>query len=463
MVRVLIAIGISLLLVSAARAETRVLVLLAEGFNRQEFWTPHDTMKTAGIAIDIAAPQAGRVRLRTGEDREQDATANLSLDDVQVDRYAMLVIPGGYSPGVLEQFPKSIEIARAFHDAGKPIAAICHGPRLLMRAGLLKDRPMTCLNSVANELADEWVSGQIGVYLDQAIVEDEQFIFSRYPNDAQPFADAIVRRLAGQSPPPATRPSEPAVLYLEDGFDGVAFAESHGWHRLRGETVIVQAPKAWVRSREGHWVQADLVRADASLSQQKRQIERSATEGPRRQAIIALREGFDGRVAIAARFALQARGFAVWVIGPEPGTMVGIDRLPIEVDANYENGPILVHNAIIIAPGGVWPSKDEKARQAKQPAWIDDQHARDTQRLNWLLEQHAAGHTLVLFGFDSLRVGAREQFAGKRFASSEQAVWSFPKGTATFDKALAIKSDERLITARGWDGFAEAMRLALDE
>jgi putative intracellular protease/amidase len=81
-------------------------------------------------------------------------------------------------------------------QSGKPVSAICHGPRLLIRAGLLKGRIATCLFTVPNELADEWAAGEYGAYLDQPVVTDGNLTTSRYPYDITPFTRATVDQLA---------------------------------------------------------------------------------------------------------------------------------------------------------------------------------------------------------------------------------------------------------------------------
>ena len=94
-------------------------------------------------------------------------------------------MPGGYSPGFLEKDPQAIRILREFLDAGKPVAMICHGPRLLLKHGLAKGRTLTCLFSVPDELADEWAGRPFGRYLDQAVVRDGNLLTARYPNDVR--------------------------------------------------------------------------------------------------------------------------------------------------------------------------------------------------------------------------------------------------------------------------------------
>ncbi len=179
-----------------AAANDRVLVVLAKQFNSGEFWTPYLVLTAAGYRVDVAGPAAGRIPMRGDEEpSERDATATLALADVRPDDYAGLVIPGGYSPANLEKLPKALDICRAFMKAGKPVAGICHGPRLLMRADLLRDRVCTCLASVANELADAWKAGAYGTWVDEPVVVDGTLVTSRYPGDLTPFCRTLLAKL----------------------------------------------------------------------------------------------------------------------------------------------------------------------------------------------------------------------------------------------------------------------------
>lgn len=198
-----------LLALSPNEPSNRVLVLLADGFNRSEYWTPYVALKSAGYQIDVAAPKAGTVRVRTdGKPHEEDVQAELSLADVDLtnlDRYAGLLIPGGYSPGNLEKHDKALAISKAFMEADKPVFAICHGPRLLMRAGVMKQRVGTCLASVANELADSWAKREYGKYLDEPVVVDDNLVTSRYPGDLPAFCSTMLDKLADARRGPAPR------------------------------------------------------------------------------------------------------------------------------------------------------------------------------------------------------------------------------------------------------------------
>ena len=116
---------------------------IAEGFNDLEFWGSYAALRAAGFRVDVAAPVKGPVGKGA-----RAATADIALDDVDVSRYVGMAIAGGSSPGTLVKYPKALEICRAFMAADKPVGAICHGPFLLMKAGVLKDRVRTLLSKI---------------------------------------------------------------------------------------------------------------------------------------------------------------------------------------------------------------------------------------------------------------------------------------------------------------------------
>jgi protease I len=203
---------------TAAEPTDRVLILLAKGYNSGEFWLPYRTLQAGGYGVDVAGPARGTIEAGRRK-RDQDTTANLALTEVDAEKYLGLVIPGGYSPGNLEKHAAALDVVRAFEKAGKPIAAICHGPRLLMRAGVMETRVGTCLAKVKNELADNWKGGGYGRYVDRSVVVHQNVITSRYPGDLTAFGRAMLAKLhaAGGPKPLAGRRR---VVIIADGFDG---------------------------------------------------------------------------------------------------------------------------------------------------------------------------------------------------------------------------------------------------
>lgn len=164
----------------------RVLIVSAEGFEDTELLVPWYRFREAGVEVDIASSRPGTFSGKHGY--EVDAT--LGVGDVDADLYQLLLLPGGKAPAKLREDQRLLEIARKFFADGKPVAAICHGPQILVSAGVLKGRSATCYKSVAPELKEAGAD-----YRDQELVVDGNLITSRRPEDLPAFNRAIMQRL----------------------------------------------------------------------------------------------------------------------------------------------------------------------------------------------------------------------------------------------------------------------------
>lgn len=163
----------------------RVLCLLVEGFEEIETVTPVDLLRRAGVEVVIAAVHGKMATGRGGIRLEADVV----LADIDAGAFDLLLIPGG--PGVweLRRDGRAASLAKDYHAAGKPVAAICAAPLILLDAGLLAGRRFTAYHSVREEL---------GGGLDERVVVDGDLITSRGAGTAQDFALALIARLVGQ-------------------------------------------------------------------------------------------------------------------------------------------------------------------------------------------------------------------------------------------------------------------------
>jgi protein deglycase len=166
--------------------KTRVLCLLTDGFEEIETVTPVDILRRAGIDVVVAGlhgmSAVGRCGIRVSADG--------LLSDQEASGFDLLLIPGGPGVGDLREDGRAARLARDFAAAGKPVAAICAAPLVLMDAGLLEGRRFTAYHSVR---------GELGGGLDERVVVDGGIITSRGAGTALDFALAIVTRLAGQA------------------------------------------------------------------------------------------------------------------------------------------------------------------------------------------------------------------------------------------------------------------------
>lgn len=463
-------------------APVRLLCLLADGFNRDEFYRSAPPLRVLGFRVDVATPAGAPAHLSVEgapDAQGRDVRADLSLDAVDPSAYAGLLIPGGYSPGNLEKHPRALELCRAFMDADKPVAAICHGARLLMRADRLRDRVATCLFSVPNELADDWRAGALGAYVDQAVVRDRHLLTSRYPGDVEAFTRAFAALLAetkGLAPGHTSHPvavigvaaldkhtrwllqDAPAVAGLSAILfdDAAAFKTvcATGAAAWAGAVVLSDVGSDWtdwcvrtglVFHAPGPDINARLAAIGAMALSGCPAIKVSTPIEPL-QAAIALREGFDLEVVSACEYEFRRRGWRMGYVAPARGWVRALNGGARAADWTYATPPPLTADAVILAPGGLWPER-AVARQAVQPEWVIASASLDEDRVAWLVQGHAAGHRLVTVGFDSLRVGRHPAFKGCRFAASPQTVWSFGKTGGVYAREGAVEGGSRLISA----------------
>ena len=183
----------------------RIACVLGQGFEDSEFRVPYDRLKEEGYQVDVIGVKAGE-ELKGYKGKEK-VKAEKSIDQVKVEDYDALLIPGGQSPDRLRADKRMVEFVKEFDQAEKPIAAVCHGPQLLIAAHLVKGRTLTAWQTIQDDLR------QIGATVkDEPVVRDRNWITSRKPDDLQQFSDAIVEELErSESGVDASRPTQPGA------------------------------------------------------------------------------------------------------------------------------------------------------------------------------------------------------------------------------------------------------------
>ncbi len=164
----------------------KALIISADNFEDTELLVPYYRLKEEGIPVDIASIKDGRIKGKHG----YEVTVDKTLKEVNPDDYDILILPGGKAPETVRKEKKAIEIARRFFEKNRPVSAICHGPQILITAGVLKERRATCYKSVAQEMKD---SGAI--YEDKEVVVDGNLVTSRQPSDLPSFLRETIRML----------------------------------------------------------------------------------------------------------------------------------------------------------------------------------------------------------------------------------------------------------------------------
>jgi protease I len=166
----------------------KVAILLGQAFEDSEFKIPHDRLKAEGFDVDIIGREAGE-ELK-GDTGKITVKATRSIADARPQDYDALVLPGGYSPDKLRADERFVRFVREFDATKKPLAAVCHGPQLLITAGLVKGRTLTAWSTIQEDLR------QIGARVkDEPVVKDENWITSRKPDDLQQFSDSLILAL----------------------------------------------------------------------------------------------------------------------------------------------------------------------------------------------------------------------------------------------------------------------------
>jgi deglycase len=167
----------------------RVAMLVEQEFEDRELTGPLDALRSAGATVVLVGPIAG-ARF-TGKRGEASVSSDIAAASARIADFDAVVIPGGHAPDKMRMRHAMVDLARDAMEAGKPVAAICHGPQVLISANVLRGRTLTCWPSIAVD-----VKNAGGLYVDKPVVEDGNLITSRKPDDVPLFSDAIVRALS---------------------------------------------------------------------------------------------------------------------------------------------------------------------------------------------------------------------------------------------------------------------------
>ena len=170
------------------RTTKRVALLVEQDFEDRELAEPLETLRAAGVDVVLVGPVAGQSY--SGKRGQTTVTADLAAGAARMSDFDALVIPGGYAPDKMRMRHAMVDLARDMMTAGKPVAAICHGPQLLISANALRGRTLTCWPSIAVD-----VKNAGGLYVDRPVAHDGNLITSRKPDDVPAFCEAILKAL----------------------------------------------------------------------------------------------------------------------------------------------------------------------------------------------------------------------------------------------------------------------------
>ncbi len=168
-------------------SDKKVLIIATDGFEYSELTEPRDYLTGEGAEVTLASPKSDPIEGESGGEKQGKVTPDLTIDEVDCDDYDALVIPGGVSnPDALRMNARAVDIVSEFAAAEKPIAAICHGPWLLVEADVLDGVQATSWPSLRTDLENAGAD-----VIDREVVVDGNFITSRKPEDIPAFNRAI--------------------------------------------------------------------------------------------------------------------------------------------------------------------------------------------------------------------------------------------------------------------------------
>ncbi len=175
----------------ATLKEKKVAILTENGFEESELTSPKKALEEAGVTVHIVSPQKEKVKGWNHDHWSIELPVDKNLSDVNAEDYDALIVPGGVmNPDLMRLNENCVEFAQHFLEAGKPLAAICHGPQLLIETKLLAGRKMTSYASVKTDLMNAGVEWE-----DKEVVVDRGLITSRSPKDLDAFNKKIIEEI----------------------------------------------------------------------------------------------------------------------------------------------------------------------------------------------------------------------------------------------------------------------------
>jgi protease I len=169
-----------------------VAILTENGFEEVELTSPKKALEEAGATVHIVSPQKRKVKAWNHDHWSIELPVDKNISEVSQNDYDALMLPGGVlNPDQLRRNEKAVEFAKDFLESGKPIAAICHGPQLLIETNLLEGREMTSYPSVQTDIKNAGAN-----WHDREVIVDNGLVTSRSPQDLEAFNKKMIEEIA---------------------------------------------------------------------------------------------------------------------------------------------------------------------------------------------------------------------------------------------------------------------------
>ena len=170
----------------------KIAILATDGFEQAELTEPRKALDEAGAQTVVIAPKEGEIKGWNSKDWGDTVKVDKTLENANPNEYDALVLPGGVmNPDRLRMDPAAVNFVKKFVETGRTTAAICHGPWTLLEAGVLRGKTVTSWPSLKTDLKNAGAN-----WVDQEVVTDGQFIFSRKPDDIPAFSRAIIESVS---------------------------------------------------------------------------------------------------------------------------------------------------------------------------------------------------------------------------------------------------------------------------
>ncbi len=170
----------------------KIAILATEGFEQSELLKPREALDEAGAETRVVSPMDGEIKAWDENDWGERVEVDVALSEADADDFDGLLLPGGViNPDKLRREPEAVEFVRKFFQAGKPVAAICHGPQMLIEADVVRGRTMTSFPSVKKDLMNAGAH-----WVDEPVVVDNGLVTSRKPDDIPQFNAKMIEEFA---------------------------------------------------------------------------------------------------------------------------------------------------------------------------------------------------------------------------------------------------------------------------